>query len=752
MATPRIIVLETKTEHIAFSGKSGHLLGLTAKSEPGEQLLAPADDHPAFALQYLDVNRQYRHVDSIGAKHIKIHVSRANSQTGIQTLTMEFQSIAGLELDVTITVRASKSEAMSRWSIRVDNRTGFEIVDVQFPFVVVPYGQNADAGNAIVQPFYTGTLIPNPKPSDLLADWPEVWQFNPRNGPNAHYPGQTFAQFIAYYTRKSGIYIACDDTQAHVKIIKALHRDPGIRLGIAHVGDWPTQGARRLEYDVIVGTFQGDWYAAAEIYRQWALAQKWATPLHKRKDVPEWILDSPVHITLRVQGIVDDGPVFPVQEFLPYEKSIPMLERIAARVEAPLVPVLMTWERAGPWVYPDCFPPIGGDESITRFAALARERGWHVGSFCNGSRWAIAHSWNRYDGQAYYEENNGEQSVCRLPNGAPWRELWDASWRPSYTCCLGANLTRKIARDFVKRLIGWGLESIQFFDQNVGAATFPCFSHEHGHVSVPGRWMAEAMAETVSEFHQEAAAAGKTQVLQSVEQPANETALQFFQQCDVRNTPPGTDKFIPMYQYIYHECIVMHGMMSPAPEPYHLTIANAYNGVVGVIPGAVMIGDGTLLNKDSWNWAPWEPRIGSNDDSLEMIRTVSAIRRGVGKAFLVYGRMLTPLRVDSIRRIAWQTGSRNYQIDAVFHSAWCAVDGRLAVVLANWTADPQEVAVVDSRLGKRATLHIAGRTKEKRSVTVQDGRLPLTLPPLSFTLIECGHSKSKRRVGVPAMS
>ena len=119
--------------------------------------------------------------------------------------------------------------------------------------------------------------------------------------------------------------------------------------------------------------------------------------MHRRKDIPAWSVDSPVHITVRPQGELDMGPVFPVKEFLPYEKTLPLLQKIARRVEAPLSVIIMGWERGGSWVYPDCFPPIGGDESITRFTRAARERGWHVGSFCNGTRWVISHAWNGYD-------------------------------------------------------------------------------------------------------------------------------------------------------------------------------------------------------------------------------------------------------------------------------------------------------------------------------------------------------------------
>ena len=78
------------------------------------------------------------------------------------------------------------------------------------------------------------------------------------------------------------------------------------------------------------------------MYRAWSLAQKWGTPLHRRTDVPAWLLESPAYITIRPQGILDDGRFFR-EEFLPYEeKCIPLLARLAERV-GPMVAVMMGW-------------------------------------------------------------------------------------------------------------------------------------------------------------------------------------------------------------------------------------------------------------------------------------------------------------------------------------------------------------------------------------------------------------------------
>ena len=734
-----LIHLETAEAVLGFDPERGRLVSWIPRQSPRQEFIASAAAHPVFAIQYLDADRRYRRLDSFVATTRSI---RCDQVPGGQLLKMDFTGIGGLDLTLSAQVRASAAKPMSRWSLTLDNTAGIEVVDVQFPFVVAAYQPGgAPAAEGLLLPQRTGSLIRTPGPGDVEPDVDAAWEFRPENGSYNHYPGRVFAQFMAFYNEAAGLYLACDDTAGHVKLIKALHRDPGMRLGVAHVGDWPRKGERRLEYDVLLGGFSGDWYAAAELYRSWSLEQKWAIPLHRRDDLPEWLLGSPPHITIRLQGQLDDGPVFPVEEFLPYEKALPLLQQVADRVEAPLVAVIMSWERGAPWVYPDCFPPVGGEESVTHFAAQARARGWHVGSFCNGTRWVMAHGEAGYDGRRFFADRGGAHSVCRTPDGAAWEEDWDADWRPSHPCCLGAELTRDTATDFVRRLLGWGLESVQFFDQNFSACTFPCFSAEHDHPPVPGRWMAARMEAIVARFHALAREAGEAEAIQSVEGPINEYCLPLFQQCDVRVNPPtseGDPHFVPVYHYLFHECTIMHGMMGNGPEPHHLPIRNAMNGVLGEIPGAVLTGDGTLLNKDTENWAPWEPAVGSDDDALEMIRTITAMRRGAGRPCLLFGRMLAPATIAGIELVRWRWEGRDHEVPALFHAAWQAPDGGVGVIIANWTTEARTVSLTDSRLGSRATVHTAGTTLTSATTAVTDAGVAVEVPELACVLVSSG--------------
>jgi hypothetical protein len=749
MQCNNLIQLQTSRDDLFFDSQTGRLVSFRCRQAPDQEFLAFSEAHPAFVVGYFDVRRKYHLLPSSQSASIKVEIHRDGDD---RVLKADYFGLADQDLDVSFQVRITPDSPFSRWTISLDNRSGMEIFDLQFPFLVCAYdlaGEPESESLVLPQGYGSGQLIKNFKGEEaftwssltlwrqkLLPDSWTTWSWHEWN--YEHYPGWQFAQFLAYYNDRCGIYLACNDTEGRVKRFKILHRDPGFRLGVSHIGDWPANGQRSMEYEVLLGSFQGDWYDAAEIYRSWSLQQRWATPIHKRDDMPAWLKDSPVYITVRPQGILDEGPVVKLDEFLPYEKCLPLLEQIEKKVEAPLAVIFMGWEKHGSWVFPDCFPPIGGEDSMKAFTREARRRGWHVGTFGNGTQWLVGDGWNNHDGQVYFQENGGPDCACVRPDGSLW--YLNAPWRPGYFCCLGSPITRQNVTNTVQTMLDYGWESIQYFDQNCFAVTFACFGEKHDHPPLPGKWMTERMESMLKEVQALALQKGETGAIQSVEAGVNEYCLPLFQECDVRVFPPGTaPEVIPLLNYLFHENIILQGMMSYGPEPHHLAISAAANCILGEIPGGVLRGDGTLLDRDTNNWAPWEPKVGDQQEGLEMIRTVTALRRGPGKDFLVYGRMLRPANIADIPIEAWEYNGKHHKIPAVFHSAWQAPDGRKGFILANWTDRDQNIVIKDPVIydtGAQIRLMIFGKEKTIETLDSTLSQVEIQLPPLSCAVVD----------------
>ncbi len=66
----RTFTLETAADQFVVDGDSGRLRSLRAKAAPEVELLATAADHPAFAIDYLGDDHQFRGLDSRNAKHL----------------------------------------------------------------------------------------------------------------------------------------------------------------------------------------------------------------------------------------------------------------------------------------------------------------------------------------------------------------------------------------------------------------------------------------------------------------------------------------------------------------------------------------------------------------------------------------------------------------------------------------------------------------------------------------------------------
>jgi len=711
----------------------------------GQEFISETQNTPAVVVGYLDKRKFYRNVDSGECQSISVS---HNEQGDSITVEGVFTGFRGMDITLTLRASASKSDPHFDFTVELDNRDGSRVIDVQYPFILCRFDLMGEKGaETIVLPhgYGTGRIIKNASESTfdgfgwnrkLGADSNKAWEFSSDHSYFNHYPGMMFAQFMCYYNDRAGLLLACDDTQANIKRFQPLDRGSGLRLGVSHVGDWPEAGRRALEYKTRLRFFKGDWYDAADLYRAWFKQQAhWYEPIRERKDIPKWLLDSPVYVTIRPVGMLDTGPNDILDEFIPYEKCIPLLEKIAEQVNAPLSIIMMGWEKRGSWVFPDCFPPAGGEESMRNFVSMARERGWHVGMFGNGTHFVYENVWADDDsGYDLFHELNVEKFVCREIDGKMWNSRW--GWRPCLNLCITEEGTIKLAREYVEHVVDWGMESIQFLDQNCGSVTFPCFASNHHHPPAPGKWMHEGMAQFMNELL--SIKKPGLEPIHSAEAGLNECCLKLFHETELRIYPPEyNDNYIPLYQYLFHECVVLHAMMGFAPEPYYLALRSATAFVYGEIPGGVLRGDGLLLDMDTSNWAEWKEPIEDHALAMKMMRSCNDMRRDM-MDYLVCGQMERPLAQFTSERHRW-TDPRGGKQDLanVFHTCWSKAGGAQAVALANWRDTEQIVVLGDPRLNGVTLRFSCAAPEIERTVIAHEGHsVTLTIPAMSCCMLE----------------
>lgn len=734
-----MIHLRAGADRLAFDRTIGALVSWV-RAGTRRDLIAWRPGDPLVEVGYVDARGELRTISDAGAPR-EVRVTRDGAAW---TVAVAIPVLAGHGLGVTLRVAGSAGDPEVRWSVELASDPGLRLTDIRFPVLRMPLGLGTRPGarrtDGVLRAFETGALIEQPRATDLEPDAPFALQLRPETIDAFHYPGLTFAQLLAYLDRGTGLVAWAADAGGRPKVIKPLATGSDrVRLAFAHTLGGVPAGPDAVPYAVRVRSVAGGWEDAASVYRDWTLAQGWAArPLHVR-GVPGTIAASPAPVMIRVQGIHDEGPADPIDAFLPYPRLLPILDALAARLDAPLMPLLMAWERHGPWVYPDALPPVGGADAMAAFADAATTRGWVPGTFANGTRWATAHRWTGYDGLDAYRRDGGPESVCRTADGSEWHEPWDAPWRASLPACMAAPRTRELARAFVGELARTGLRMIQLFDQNLGVVTFPCYAADHGHPPAPGPWMTASMASFLPEVRGAARdGAGDDGVLISAEACVSEPHLGAIDLVDVRSVPAGHVAphplwrgSVPLYSFLFHELVPIHAGFGFGPEPFHLATATATAFVIGGMPGGVLQDDGRLMARDSVNFGDWDPYVEDWEGAADLLRAALALRRGAARPWLLEGRMEPSARLAGIPVRRWTFGDRVHRLPAVLHHAWRAPDGTLALALANWTDAAVTVRTRDARF-RGAMAAVIATGAGVRSERTEPGMV--ALPPRSVAL------------------
>jgi hypothetical protein len=716
---PSLIVINSGYR-LVIDAKRGSIESLRSTFGQDHDLLIP--DHirlPLFKIEFLDDHGEFKTVTSSDAK--AVNLERNRSAEG-ETLTLDFQGIGQLPLDARVTVRCPARETLTYWTMTLNNRTSWWIGHIQFPVIEVPFDSPANQNSShILWSFADGVLAGPVEPTMTLGGWagreydtPEIWRSN-------NYPGEwTTTQLMAYYNHAGGLYVACDDPKGLPKFIDPLMEQDGVALGVGHYPGTHGPSESSLPYNVVIGTFRGDWYSAAEIYRNWASQQTFcAKKMGQRVDVPKWLEESPVGIAFPMRGQGDwDPPAAVNPEYTPLTNALPYLDHLAGALKMPLMPIIFNWERGGPWVQPDAFPPIGGEIAFREFMVKAKAQGWHPVIYGDGLCWVTSQRNTQYDGMAYYRAHQGESAIARKWDGTLLQDLW--AWRTNYVTCVGTERGRQMVLDMTRRMAELGADVVQQFDQGPGPRA--CYATNHGHPPVPGPWMTEAFNGLIK-ADEDAARSVNPNMAMSCEGAPPETYLQNFQIWD------GRVSTCPLYSFLYHEYANGHqGFYTQRTSDEALRASVARALVTGYMFNFTLRDHGRI----EYDWdQTWTRAIPDQAAILDWAQRTNHFRAGVARDYLIYGRMLRPWTVRGVAQRDFGWGEE----PTVQSATWQAADGRVGVVLANY-ADLQETPQVEleGSGSKKVTLYTGDQKKE------QDlefpGVLDVPMEPRSVCLIE----------------
>jgi hypothetical protein len=268
-----------------FRRIDGALMGIWPANQ--RNLLADAPKTPLWSIETMPPKAADKPAIIVPDGTTKVTITSASEgQTGQVNVTYETRTAR-------VVVRAALDAGASlvRWHIDVEARNENPgIWSVTFPQFSVAALDTDATGNEMVVPYRRGQTRGFGKAA-------------PKGDAEFPYPGPSAKfQFLAAYGRKAGhgFYFSAQDGEGFTKTFAVRNRPEAdaVILSAQHFPANRGAGVKRFAtaYDMVAGSFWGDWWDAAREYRTWWTKQVWASRglLAEQDDLPDWLVHAPI--------------------------------------------------------------------------------------------------------------------------------------------------------------------------------------------------------------------------------------------------------------------------------------------------------------------------------------------------------------------------------------------------------------------------------------------------------------------------
>ena len=549
--------------------------------------------------------------------------------------------------DGRIVIFKSSEEGGLSFKLSVDNNTDCVIESVKFPILRIPCKLKGDGGNdTIFWPALEGTLVERANDNEYYSN--AIERFG--GGYTGLAPAGVSMQFMAIYSDKNGLYFGTHDKDCNFKDFEYYFENSDtVRFECTHfVGGCKSY---LMPYPVVLKDFCGDWQDAAEIYREWLYTSGMSLPekLADRKDLPQWLYDSPVFMIYPVRGRTDKDCDKDMAEncYYPYSNILPVADKYSKSFDSRVMALMMHWEGSAPWSNPYVWPPHGDFGDFERTVKELHKNNNLIGLYASGigiTTKSVKDS--SYDITDRYIGENWSEATCRDSEGEEIKVTELSFVRSGYEVCPYCEKTVDVTVKETLKVANADVDYFQAFDQNIGGMAHFCWSKEHGHPAAPGRWITDSMISLLEKIRSGIDNIGKNMLI-GCELAACEPLMKYLICNDLRwFITLRQGRPVPAYSYVYHQyvCNFMGNQnelekttdFDAAPD--NLLYRTAYSFLAGDIL-SITLGEGGRIN---WGWnAPFCDDFPESEHLTSFIKSANRWRKSFAKKYLFFGKLLT---------------------------------------------------------------------------------------------------------------
>ncbi|MCC6581310.1 MAG: hypothetical protein IT440_12815 [Phycisphaeraceae bacterium] len=584
-----------------------------------------------------------------------------NAADGAKSIVMTWTEVpaGGATIHATMRVTLKPGDTRFVWSMDVQpNRSDDGIWSVTYPQLATLASDPQPKSNWIVIPYRRGTI------RIFGKEQPRYDSMLPYPGPAAKF------QFMATYglTTRQGVYFATPDEQACDKVfIQKNYPDRNaMLLAVEHHPDGrASEGAAwHATYDTLAGAYDGHWYDACRLYRNWWARTVWASKglLQDRSDIPDWIKNAAV-----VTRTSTTHPARTVENNL--KGSLALLEALDRR------PFFGIW--------------YGVFENATGKGGLEFEGMGVIRPLKPGIEQAIGQLKEQgvhhmaYIQSIIYDPNTGDEADAAVATRNVGRErdgkptLYGP---PKYAMCRATEWWQQRIADLCANVVRDGFDGAYLDSFGKGAAE--CFDPTHGHslgggntVITGQRRMAQRALDAMRKINPQAILSG--------EAPVEAFRDLLHVNLYAKNTWDG---YVPCFRAIWGDYSLGFGrnVRSAKDGPGNIISEMAVLFVEGAVIGRIFVDGGSA--------EVLQPQHKQALDYLRLISDYSV----AGIDHLRFGDYLRPLDLGDMPQVTFTESVENGKVvsPAVMHSVTRSHrDGSVAIVLANVGDQPVTVQV-----------------------------------------------------------